>query len=200
MPGGGQLAGLADRLRVADGRPAVTLPPVVTPAAHRAGTLRRQILGVDDEARSAAVGDVLRPGTVAALAADVDLVGLGIVVDVHLAAGIVDGSHEELARRLVLISLPARQVTARAHRLHGVGVDRRRRQRVVGACRIGRLRRPTTTCRTCSRARRAAPGAAGCHDRSCCSAARCTSPAGQPTPGAPTRCSAGRARPRRRAA
>src|SRR6187431_465928 len=69
--------------------------------------------------------------SVTTFAADVDLVELWIVVDVHVTGSVVDGADEELPGRLVLITLPSRQMTARAHGLHGVRVDRRRRQHIV---------------------------------------------------------------------
>jgi hypothetical protein len=40
---------------------------------------------------------------VAVFAADVDFVELGIVIDVDIAAGVVDGPNEVLSCRLVLI-------------------------------------------------------------------------------------------------
>src|SRR5688572_31947540 len=65
-----ELSRFADRLRITDGRSTIPLPSVVTSATDHAGPLGRKIPGVDDEARSALVGHMLRSRTVTAFAAD----------------------------------------------------------------------------------------------------------------------------------
>ncbi len=127
----GQFTGLADGLCIPIGRAAVALPPVMASATDYTRALCREVLGIDDEAGSSTVRNVLRPWTVTALAPDVDLVKFRIVVDVDFTTGIVHASHEELAGRLVLVALPPRHVAGRAHRLDRVVIDRRRRQCVV---------------------------------------------------------------------
>ena len=70
----------------------------------------------------------------------------------------------------------------------------------IGRGRVGGVRQPTTTYKTCSRATRAVLCADGSHVRSCCTAARCTTPGGRPVPAAPRRCNADREPLRRREA
>ncbi len=66
-----------------------------------------------------------------AFAADVDFVQFGIIVDVHVTGGVVNSPYEILPCRLVLVPLPARQMTTGAHCLHGIRIDRRSRQHII---------------------------------------------------------------------
>src|SRR5688572_31204942 len=73
-PGPRKFSGFAERLRISDSRPSVTLPPIVTAATERAGPFGRKILRVDDRTRPAFARNVLRARTVTTFATDIDLV------------------------------------------------------------------------------------------------------------------------------
>ena len=81
----------AQRLGIADDLATIPLPAVVTPAADHTGTLSRKQFRVDDKSALTGVGNVLRAGSVAIFAADIDLVHLRIVVDIDGAIDVVNG-------------------------------------------------------------------------------------------------------------